>query len=213
MQEGRYGNRGAGSRFVRRERCRRATARNVGHTPTHTRAMKTIHILYVILFDYSLVGKVDQPSPIGVGRVLCVPSRNLGVRHFFGSTIDARRDELCGERTGQPQLHTPSGGVRSKAPTMFGNKRDDGTETRFCLDSTCTRGPWQLRADEATPCLWHITATDGETWQVAAAEPVCPCCGGELARHPEGTGEALGTEDNPFVSFLRTLNKAKATGV
>ncbi len=87
-------------------------------------------------------------------------------------------------------------------------------ETRYCVDTGCGHGPWLARADERIPEIWHISTDDGATtYRVAASEPICPRCGGDLARHPEGTGSAPGAEDNPFASFVRALNKAEAAGV
>jgi hypothetical protein len=81
---------------------------------------------------------------------------------------------------------------------------------RYCVDPGCPCGLWLARADERLPEVWHVAASDGATYRIAASAPICPRCGGELAAHPEGTGAVAGAADNPFVGFLRTLNKARA---
>lgn len=93
-------------------------------------------------------------------------------------------------------------------------RHEEKTEaTRYCTDSACPCGAWQICADERAPDTWHIASPDAGSYRIAASGPICPRCGGDLAPHPEGVGAVAGAGDNPFVDFLHDLNKAEARDV
>jgi hypothetical protein len=80
---------------------------------------------------------------------------------------------------------------------------------QFCTCSWCKVERWLVRPDPRAPQLWQLAESEGMSpWTVAAATPICPLCGEELAAHREGVGEPEGAVDNPFVTYIRTLKQA-----
>ena len=53
-------------------------------------------------------------------------------------------------------------------------------EEHFCFDPVCPDTGWRVTPSEHYPELWHIADAEGRSWQVAAAEPICPLCGATL---------------------------------
>lgn len=80
---------------------------------------------------------------------------------------------------------------------------------QFCTSSWCRMDRLLVRPDPRAPQLWELAeSADVTPWTVAAARPICPLCGEELAAHREGIGEPEGQVDNPFVAYIRTLKQA-----
>ena len=80
---------------------------------------------------------------------------------------------------------------------------------QFCTCSWCRMDRWLVRPDPRAPQLWQLAESDEMApWTVAAALPICPLCGGELAAHREGVGELDSAANNPFVAYIRTLKQA-----
>jgi hypothetical protein len=80
---------------------------------------------------------------------------------------------------------------------------------QYCTCSWCRMDRWLVRPDPRAPQLWQMAESDEMApWTVAAAAPICPLCGEELAAHREGVGEVASAANNPFVAYIRTLKQA-----
>jgi hypothetical protein len=56
-------------------------------------------------------------------------------------------------------------------------------ERRFCDMSFCTQSVLYVQRSGEDPELWKVAVNPGETvWLVAACDPICPFCGGNLSR-------------------------------
>lgn len=81
--------------------------------------------------------------------------------------------------------------------------------TLYCTERGCRGERWLVQQDSRARELWHIAASEEiEPWQVAAAAPICPLCGGALAAHREGVGDPEMAIDNPFVGYIKALRTA-----
>ncbi|MBX3013761.1 MAG: hypothetical protein KF832_19725 [Caldilineaceae bacterium] len=81
-------------------------------------------------------------------------------------------------------------------------------EDRFCENPHCLVGRWSVTRQAEPHETWHIVAYFEETvFVVAAATPVCPCCGKPLLSHLEIDGGLVSNadEEGPLFDFIRTL--------
>jgi hypothetical protein len=97
---------------------------------------------------------------------------------------------------------------RNSTPWRSLGPRAEWSE-QFCTSSWCSVERWLVRPDPRAPQLWQLAeSAEMAPWTVAAAAPICPLCGEELAAHREGVGEPEGVVDNAFVAYIRTLKQA-----